>query len=514
MLVWDRLKKDTRFSNPAIEPANKDLIPVLKSPDQLVGWDLRGARYANGVLDIPDKQSALYPVVASDIAIRARIKRRSGDHIAIYLRNSSKGRYGATFNGRSFVLGKQVGGKWTNMVGVNLPRSYDDFVDVEFAAMGNTLTLVVNGVPQLLARDSTFTEGDSFLGGVGSGLFKDVAILIPSEESLVADNRKLAGPYADPSAIDELYTRFLAKEPKNRFLTKEPQNQLLAKEPWNAALYAQRADLRARYEQKWSEAAEDMAEVIKLKPGDVLSWQRRTMLLVKLQQGQLPQKDLLAEHLATMLAKFQGGGVDGKLIQNLTAFPTGRQELIQAAEVLAGKLPNDPGSRFWAAIARFRAGKYEEAERLFSSAATDSLSSAAAAAGWRFQTPILQAYHAMIKARLNDREAASELLSRAKEAFKKEVLDDQGTEHGDYGVNWSDRLRTESLLAEAEDLIRGPKPLEYRTWHDKQNHSVEAMLVEHKGDDVRLRKRDGTNVTLSISKLSDEDVNWLGQQRK
>ena len=97
----------------------------------------------------------------------------------------------------------------------------------------------------------------------------------------------------------------------------------------------------------------------------------------------------------------------------------------------------------------------------------------------------------MIKARLNDREAASELLSRAKEAFKKEVLDDQGTEHGDYGVNWSDRLRTESLLAEAEDLIRGPKPLEYRTWHDKQNHSVEAMLVEHKGDNVRLRSATG-----------------------
>ena len=72
---------------------------------------------------------------------------------------------------------------------------------------------------------------------------------------MVADNRKLAGPYADPSAIDELYTRFLAKEPKNRFLAKEPQNQLLAKEPWNAALDAH-ADLRARYEQKWSEVAE------------------------------------------------------------------------------------------------------------------------------------------------------------------------------------------------------------------------------------------------------------------
>ena len=38
--------------------------------------------------------------------------------------------------------------------------------------------------------------------------------------------------------------------------------------------------------------------------------------------------------------------------------------------------------------------------------------------------------------------------------------------------------------------------------------------MEKNGQDVTLRKRDGKDVTLSISKLSDEDVKWLEQQRK
>jgi hypothetical protein len=129
--------------------------------------------------------------------------------------------------------------------------------------------------------------------------------------------------------------------------------------------------------------------------------------------------------------------------------------LIQAGEFLAGKLPSDPGSQVWVAIARYRAGKYEEAERLFASAAGDPQFSAA---GWLYQTPILQAFHAMIRARLNDREAANELISKAREAFKKAMLDDHGTEHGDYGDTWWNRLWTEALLAEAEGLINGAKP--------------------------------------------------------
>ena len=58
----------------------------------------------------------------------------------------------------------------------------------------------------------------------------------------------------------------------------------------------------------------------------------------------------------------------------------------------------------------------------------------------RDQTTITLTFHAMTKAKLNDRDAAGELLTMAKEAFKKAVLDYHGSVPGDYGENWWDRL--------------------------------------------------------------------------
>jgi hypothetical protein len=88
--------------------------------------------------------------------------------------------------------------------------------------------------------------------------------------------------------------------------------------------------------------------------------------------------------------------------------------------LLVDKLPIDPDSRFWVAIGRYRAGKYEEADRLFSAAAKTEAN----------QPPHFQTFHAMIKAMIHDRETAKELLSKAQAALKKEILDDYGTEHG------------------------------------------------------------------------------------
>ncbi len=106
-------------------------------------------------------------------------------------------------------------------------------------------------------------------------------------------------------------------------------------------------NLRARYAQKWSDAAEDLAKVIKFEPDDVQSWHRRTMLLVKLQQ-EAP----LVEHLTKMLATFQDNSRTwGWLMHDLTTFSGGRPELIQECELLAGKLPINQQTRFWAAIA-------------------------------------------------------------------------------------------------------------------------------------------------------------------
>jgi tetratricopeptide (TPR) repeat protein len=233
----------------------------------------------------------------------------------------------------------------------------------------------------------------------------------------------------------------------------ESYTALLRNEPNNVGLYTQRADLRARHLHKWSEAGEDLAKAIELNPRDAQTWHRRTMLL-----GKLQQKDLLAEHLAKMLAKVQGNSIPlgPAVMQSLTTFPTERPELIQGCAILAGKLPYNS---CWLAFVRYRAGKYEEAESLFSTAAALSPRALTTGeGGWVYEPPIFLAFHAMIKAKLNDRKAATELLSKAREALKKAVLDSHGTENGDYGEHWWDRLSAESLLAEAETLITGAKP--------------------------------------------------------
>ena len=269
---------------------------------------------------------------------------------------------------------------------------------------------------------------------MGNNLFRDVAVFIPTKTSLVADNRPLLGPFADPSAMEGLFT------------------WVIKKNPTYAVLYSQRADLRARYLHKWSEAAEDLAKAIEFNPDDVHSWRCRAMLLAKLQQA-----DLLSEHLTKMLAKFQNNSAAwGPLTYCLATFPTARPELVRGREVLASKRSDTPG-QFWLAVARYRAGKYEQAEALFSAAAAKSPLTLTTGDGVLYSAPIFLAFHAMIKARLNDREAAGELLSKAREALKKAILGNHGTAPGDYGENWWERLIAEALLAEAESLINGAK---------------------------------------------------------
>ena len=249
---------------------------------------------------------------------------------------------------------------------------------------------------------------------------------------------------ASPSAEGPRFER--DREVANPPAMEEYWTSLLREAPNNVGLYKQRAELRARYAHKWSEAAEDLAKVIELHPQDFNSWHHRTMLLVKLQQ-----RNLLCEHLGRMRARFQDDSSvhRSSLIHGLTTFPTGKPELIQGIDILAEKLLTE-GYIHPVAFMCYRAGKHEEAESLFSHVVSTDLQ-------WRYQQTLLLAFHAMNKTKLNGRGAARELLSKAKEAFKKAMHDDQGTDHGDYGEHWWDRLSAEALLAEAEGLIMGAK---------------------------------------------------------
>ena len=119
-----------------------------------------------------------------------------GQNIRLALRQSDSGGYSAWFSGgRRFGIGKVVGGKYVTLIMGDSSESCDDFFDFDFSSMGDTLTLSVNGQPLLITHDSSHSAGTVSVGGLGNGLFKDVAMFIPTRESLVADNRK---PPAEP----------------------------------------------------------------------------------------------------------------------------------------------------------------------------------------------------------------------------------------------------------------------------------------------------------------------------
>ncbi|MGO8750100.1 MAG: SUMF1/EgtB/PvdO family nonheme iron enzyme [Thermoguttaceae bacterium] len=170
-------------------------FPLFTSPDQLVGWErfYGPIRYSHRILEMRDGgDSMVYPVIAKDVSVRAKAKKVSGQNISIALRRSDNGCYSAWFNGgRRFGIGKFVSGKkYVDLIVRDSPQPCNDFVDFEFSAVGDTLTLSVNGQPLLVTHDSTHTAGTVLIGAfLGSGLFKDVAIFIPTKESLVADNR-------------------------------------------------------------------------------------------------------------------------------------------------------------------------------------------------------------------------------------------------------------------------------------------------------------------------------------
>jgi hypothetical protein len=175
-------------------------FPLLTSPDELVGWEEveNGVRYRNRTLET-QKVRIVYPVVTRDVSIRAKAKKVAGQNIGLNLRKSDKGYYGAWFNGGSrFGIGKSADGKWSDLKSGNSPQACDGFFEFGFSAIGDTLTLFVNGQPVVQTRDTSHTEGIVQVGGVGSGVFTDIELFIPSKESLVADNRKLPTKPTEP----------------------------------------------------------------------------------------------------------------------------------------------------------------------------------------------------------------------------------------------------------------------------------------------------------------------------
>ena len=188
-------------------------FPMFNSPDQFYEYEADGdvryhsdrLRYHDNVIELHNG-GARFKVVARDVSVRAKAKAASSNTMLIALRDCNEGGYFARFLGGSrFEILKKVTGKPPYALAAgDSPQPPGEFFNFEFSAIGDMLTVSVDGQPLLVAHDTTHSEGMAAVGVCGgSGLFKDVAVRIPSKESLVADNRGPLPPPEPNAAIME-----------------------------------------------------------------------------------------------------------------------------------------------------------------------------------------------------------------------------------------------------------------------------------------------------------------------
>ena len=74
-----------------------------------------------------------------------------------------------------------------------------------------------------------------------------------------------------------------------------------------------------------------------------------------------------------------------------------------------------------------------------------------------------------------------------------------------------------AVLAEAAFLEARRKAAEeakFRTWTSTTGSSIEAKFVSYASGKVTLEKRDGKRLTVDLSKLSQDDRDWLENERR
>jgi hypothetical protein len=148
-------------------------------------WDESRAKVENGVIELHNTAGTAPSVRGKDVIFRARVKRHNGPgQLQLSVRDNRSGSYSAWYDGKKFGVTRwtQEGQKWDVLKECPAPV-YRDFIQLSIAAIGDTLTLKVNGKPLLQARDANFTAGDICIGAWNDcrASFKDFEVFIKNK---------------------------------------------------------------------------------------------------------------------------------------------------------------------------------------------------------------------------------------------------------------------------------------------------------------------------------------------
>jgi hypothetical protein len=127
-----------------------------------------------------DSCGLAFNVAGRDVAIRALLRKVTGQNCSLSVRNGAGRARLAWFNGGDFFgIGKVDNHRYENLATVHAPGSYKDFIETEFRAEGGQLTLNAEGKTVCTARDDSVLEGTTGVQALkGITLFKSLKVRV------------------------------------------------------------------------------------------------------------------------------------------------------------------------------------------------------------------------------------------------------------------------------------------------------------------------------------------------
>lgn len=178
-------------------------VPLVKSVEDLQAWQRRGSgtvAYINNALQLHDA-AVSYPTLAIDLVIRVNIQIsvNGPSNARVTLREQPGGSYAAVLeDGKSLVVGVTEKDQWRELQTAAVSIAPDQLVALEFSAVGDVLSVSLDGKQIIEVRDTTHRSGSPGLAVTkGVTLFKDIQVkVLRGEEEIVQGTAK---PSTEPA---------------------------------------------------------------------------------------------------------------------------------------------------------------------------------------------------------------------------------------------------------------------------------------------------------------------------
>jgi len=159
-------------------------VPLYREPADLGKWPVSfGGKpsVVDGAICLQGNSGLVHSLQGRDMAIRALLKKRGGQNLSLILRWSKEGQYVLWFNGgQAFGIGCTCGGKYNDLKKGTSRNPCNEFFELGFSAVGDTLTATVDGEEIIQVKDARLANGAPGIGvyNQGDALFKDIEVRV------------------------------------------------------------------------------------------------------------------------------------------------------------------------------------------------------------------------------------------------------------------------------------------------------------------------------------------------